>query len=168
MFFTIIAAVQLFFLAICGIEFKSTDPITSVLPSTAVIYPDTAFKHSAPFYFTLSQENTPRKTYYLNLYWINKEGKRNFVGGQGQLIVRLDQKYSISLDPIKPSTISSYNLEQYYTEERLIYKIDREFLNTLANSKKIELVLEGKYRSTTASFNALVTRNMIKQFIKKY
>lgn len=123
--------------------------------------PDTK---QSTLYFILTR-NMNTDDFFLKVRWVYKNGKRQFKKDKSTIRFLIDRDRIISADPIKPIRTMAYNIDKSTIEEEAVYKLTREDLTYLVNSKSVTVNLTGKYENKVAYFSKLHTYPAFKNFL---
>lgn len=119
----------------------------------------------APFYFILKHKS-PSDECKLLVRWSSPDAELIFNGQNTVIKFLVNNQNIISRQPIKQPRIVSYSIEKGH-EEEAVFTITIEELKQLANAKKVDVELNGRYITVIGHFNKLQTFRALKKFLYK-
>jgi hypothetical protein len=120
-----------------------------------------------PFYFLLSKSTSNDNT-KLIVRWVSpKRGQVLLDKTTCKIRFLLDNTIIISLLPISPPKIVSYNLNNFSHEEEAVFLLNKEQLYSISTSKNVVVELSGKRNTLTGYFNRYNTTRGFQDFLKQ-
>jgi len=122
-------------------------------------------KH-ASFYFILKHKALA-KEYFLHVRWISNNNDILFDNLKTTLKFLVNNSEIITLQPIKTPKVIAYNLDSKGHEEEGVFSLTYDQLSLIANAKKVEVELNGKYIIVVGHFNRIHTFKAFRNFLKE-
>jgi len=122
-------------------------------------------KHTS-FYFILKHKALATE-YFLHVRWMSQDKDVLFNHLKTSLKFLVNNLEIITLHPIKTPRLIAYNLDSNGHEEESIFSLTHDQLNTIANAKKVEVELTGKYLIVVGHFNKIHTFKAFRNFLNE-
>lgn len=125
-----------------------------------------SFKNSkkSPYYFLL-RHTSASDIYELVVRWNSPDNDILFNGTRSTLKFFINNSEILSFNPVKQTTIISYNLETKGHQEEGIFHLSYRDLEKIAFAKKVETELTGKYTVVIGRFNRFHTFRAFRDFL---